>query len=206
MNGDAGRDRPERSVEPTFFESPEGFRAWLAANHDTADEVFVGFHKVGSGRRSITWRQAVDEALCFGWIDSVSRSLDDTSYALRFTPRRKGSNWSAVNVKRVEELRDAGLMQPAGLAAFEGREASKPSVYAHERPQIALDDEADAAFRANAAAWDWFGAQAPSYRRAAIHWVVSAKRAETRSRRLATLIEDSAAGRRVGHLAPRRTS
>ena len=192
-------------MEPTFFESPEGFRAWLAANHDTADEVFVGIHKVGSGRRSLTWRQAVDQALCFGWIDSVSRSLDTTRYALRFTPRRKGSNWSAVNIKRVGELREAGLMQPAGIAAFEARETLKSAVYAHERPRIALDDEAEAAFRANAAAWDWFGAQAPSYRRAAIHWVVSAKRADTRSRRLASLIADSDAGRLVGHLArPRK--
>jgi uncharacterized protein YdeI (YjbR/CyaY-like superfamily) len=187
-------------VKPTFFATPDAFRAWLAAHHDTADELIVGFHKVASGRASITWPQAVDEALCFGWIDSVRRSLDETSYTNRFTPRRKGSNWSAINIKRVGELLEAGLMHPSGIAAFEAREAAKSAIYSYERPVAALDDGAEAAFRANTAAWDWFSARPPSYRRAAIYWVVSAKRADTRARRLATLIEDSAAGRTVGPL------
>jgi uncharacterized protein YdeI (YjbR/CyaY-like superfamily) len=187
-------------LKPIFFATPEAFRAWLAANHDSADELIVGFHKVGSGRASIIWPEAVDQALCFGWIDSVRRSLDETSYTNRFTPRRKGSNWSAINIKRVGELLEAGLMHPSGIAAFEARDASKSGIYSYERPVDALDDEAEAAFRANTAAWDWFSAQPPSYRRAAISWVVDAKRAETRTRRLTALIEDSAAGRTVGPL------
>jgi len=189
-------------MKPTFFATPEKFRAWLEANHATARELLAGFHKVGSGRPSITWREAVDTALCFGWIDSIRRSLDGTSYTNRFTPRRKGSTWSAVNIKRVEELREAGLMHPSGIAAFEAREAAKSGIYSYERPPEALDHEAEATFRANQAAWGWFESQPPSYRRSAIAWVVDAKRSETRARRLATLIEDSAAGRRLGPLRP----
>jgi len=193
-------------MKPIFFETPEELRRWLAANHDNTPELIVGFHKVGSGLPSITWPQAVDQALCFGWIDGVRRSLSETSYSNRFTPRRKGSNWSAINIKRVGELLEAGLMHPAGIAAFETRDPAKSAIYSYERPLAALDDEAEAAFRANAAAWDWFRGQAPSYQRTAIYWVVSAKRAETRDRRLATLIEDSAAGRLVGPFSRPRAS
>ena len=188
-------------MKPTFFANADGFRRWLLANHATASELVVGFHKVGSGLPSITWRQAVDQALCFGWIDGVRHGLDQTSYTNRFTPRRRGSNWSAINIKRVGELREAGLMHPAGIAAFEARDASKSAVYPNEGPPAAFDEAAEATFRANATAWDWFGAQAPSYRRSATHWVMSGKRADTRARRLARLIDDSAAGRLVGPFA-----
>jgi uncharacterized protein YdeI (YjbR/CyaY-like superfamily) len=187
-------------MKPIFFATQEKFRAWLEANHAAAPELIVGFHKVGSGRASITWREAVDQALCFGWIDSIRRGLDETSYTNRFTPRRKGSTWSAVNIKRVEELREAGLMHASGIAVFEAREAARSGIYSYERAPAALDDEAEATFRADPAAWDWFESQPPSYRRTAVAWVVDAKRPETRARRLATLIEDSAARRRIGPL------
>jgi uncharacterized protein YdeI (YjbR/CyaY-like superfamily) len=191
---------PGGPTTPAFFATSADLRAWLKANHATAAEVLVGFHRKGSGRPSITWPEAVDEALCVGWIDGVRRSLDETSYTIRFTPRRKGSIWSAVNIGRVAALREAGLMQPSGEAAFEARKDAKSAIYAYERPPARLDAEAEASFRASGAAWDWFHAQAPSYRRTATYWVTSAKRPETRARRLATLIEDSAAGRRIGPL------
>ena len=191
---------PGGPTAPAFFATPADLRAWLKANHATAPELLVGFHRKGSRRPSITWPEAVDEALCVGWIDGVRRSLDETSYTIRFTPRRKGSIWSAVNIGRVAGLREAGLMQPSGEAAFEARKEAKSAIYSYERPPAQLDAGAEASFRANGAAWDWFHSQAPSYRRTATYWVTSAKRPETRARRLATLIEDSAAGRRIGPL------
>ncbi len=188
-------------MEPTFFATPKAFRAWLEEHHETERELLVGFHKKGSGRPSITWPQSVDQALCFGWIDGVRRSIDAESYSIRFTPRQARSTWSAVNVKRVGELTAEGLMHLAGLAAFERRTDDRTAIYSHERRKEAkLDPEHERAFRADAGAWAWFQAQPPWYRRAATHWVVSAKREETRLRRLGQLIEDSAAGRTVGPL------
>jgi uncharacterized protein YdeI (YjbR/CyaY-like superfamily) len=185
-------------VQPRFFATPEQFRAWLEAHHAHETELLVGFYKKGSGRPSITWAESVDEALCFGWIDGVRRGIDDESYSIRFTPRQKRSTWSAVNIKRVAELVEEGRMTPAGLAAFERRTGDRSGIYSHERRHGAkLEPEQERRFRANEAAWSWFERQAPSYRRQALHWVVSAKRAETRERRLATLIEDSAAGSRI---------
>jgi uncharacterized protein YdeI (YjbR/CyaY-like superfamily) len=190
-------------VDPTFFATPDDFRAWLAAHHDRAPELLVGFHKKGSGRPSITWPESVDQALCFGWIDGVRRRVDDTSYSIRFTPRRARSIWSAVNIARMKELIDAGLVHPAGLAAFEQRADERSAVYAYEqRHGAAFGADAEREFRANPAAWAFFQAQPPSYRQTAIYWIVSAKRAETRDRRLATLIEDSSAGRRLAQLTP----
>jgi uncharacterized protein YdeI (YjbR/CyaY-like superfamily) len=158
----------------------------------------VGFHKKGSGRPSITWAEAVDQALCFGWIDGVRKSLDENSYAIRFSPRKARSIWSAVNVKRAQELTVAGQMHPAGLAAFARRLDERTGVYSHEQRQApAFDEEQETQFRGNPAAWSFFQSQAPSYRRAAIWWVISAKKDETRRKRLATLIADSAAGRTV---------
>jgi uncharacterized protein YdeI (YjbR/CyaY-like superfamily) len=186
------------TVEPVFFAMPAEFRAWLVANHATAAELLVGFHKVGSGRPSITWPQAVDEALCVGWIDGVRRRIDEASYSIRFTARRPGSIWSAVNIARVTALGAAGRMLPAGMAAFERRDEAKSAIYAYERPHATFEPNDEAAFRADVAAWAWFEARPPSYRRTAIYWVVSAKRPETRARRLARLIDDSAAGREVG--------
>jgi uncharacterized protein YdeI (YjbR/CyaY-like superfamily) len=185
-------------MEPTFFATPADFRTWLEANHADHDELIVGFYKKASGRPSITWPEAVDEALCFGWIDGVRRSIDGDSYSNRFTPRRPRSNWSTVNIRRVHELIEEGRMTPAGLAAFERRDEQRSGVYSFERREEAkLDADQERRFRAAPGAWEWFQSRPPGYRRAALHWVVSAKRAETRERRLATLIEDSANGRTI---------
>ncbi len=194
-------------MEPTFFATPEDFRAWLEAHHDTEAELLVGFHKKGSGRPSITWPESVDQALCFGWIDGVRRRIDDTSYTIRFTPRKARSNWSAVNVKRVAELTEQGLMRPGGVAAFERRSDDKTAIYAYEQRKAAeLDPEQERRFKGVAKAWAWFQAQPPSYRRTATYWVVSAKKPETRQRRLERLIDDSAAGRPIPSLTPRSGS
>jgi uncharacterized protein YdeI (YjbR/CyaY-like superfamily) len=188
-------------VQPRFFAGPDEFRAWLEANHATESEVLVGFYKKQTGRRSLTWTESVREALCFGWIDGLTRRIDGDSYCIRFTPRRPGSNWSAVNVGHVEELLRAGRMHPAGIAAFEARAAKEPGAYTYEnRHEARLTAEQEAEFRANERAWQAFQAQPPGYRQMAIFWVVSAKREETRTRRLATLIDDSAHGRRIAPL------
>jgi uncharacterized protein YdeI (YjbR/CyaY-like superfamily) len=184
--------------EAMFFETPEELRAWLEENHATEPELRVGYYKKGSGRRSLTWPQVVDEALCFGWIDGKVQTLDEHRYRQRLTPRRRGSNWSDLNVAKVEELRAQGRMTPAGEAAFAARRKEESGALTYERRhEASFDDEQEATFRATAAAWEWFGAQSPSYRSLATFWVVSAKRPETRARRLATLIECSAEGRRV---------
>ena len=194
-------------MEPTFFATPDEFRAWLQEHHETESELLVGFHKKGSGRPSITWPQSVDQALCFGWIDGVRRRIDDASYSIRFTPRKARSTWSAVNVRRVGELTEQGLMHPAGLAAFERRSDDKTAIYAYEQRKAAeLDPEQERLFRANEQAWAWFQAQPASYRRTATYWVISAKREETRQRRLERLISDSAAARPIPSLTPRRGS
>src|SRR4051794_5546895 len=178
-------------MEPTFFATPAQFRAWLEEHHDSASELLVGFYKKGSGRPGITWPEAVDQALCFGWIDGVRRSLGDESYTVRFTPRRSRSIWSAVNVARVAELTKLGLMRPAGVSAFEARRDDRTGIYSHEQKQAArLGRAQQQRFRANAKAWEFFQAQPPGYRRQAIWWVVSAKREETRARRLEQLIAD----------------
>jgi len=187
---------------PTFFATPDEFRAWLEAHHGTETELVVGFHKKGSGRPSITWPESVDQALCFGWIDGIRRSLDEESYTIRFTPRKPRSTWSAVNINRARELIDEGLMRPAGLAAFEARADDRSAIYSYEqRHSAVLPPEMEERFRANRAAWRFFEAQPPSYRKTAIYWVTSAKKVETRQKRLTTLIEDSANGRRISQLA-----
>ncbi len=192
-------------MRPTFFETTEEFRQWLANHHDKEDELLVGFYKRGSGRPSITWPQSVDQALCFGWIDGIRKRIDDESYTIRFTPRRKGSTWSAVNIRRVGELSELGLMQPAGLRAFEQRTADNSSIYAYENAPRELTADAEKKFRAKKNAWTFFSEQPPSYRRVAIYWVMSAKKEETRARRLATLIEDSAHGRRLAAYTLKKT-
>ncbi len=193
----------ELPAAPTFFATPAEFRAWLEANHETATELLVGFHKKGSGLPSIAWPESVDQALCFGWIDGVRRSLGETSYAIRFTPRTARSNWSAVNITRAQELRDQGLMHPAGLAAFAARSDERSNTYSFEqRGPVELSAGDRETFEANGDAWRFFQSQPPSYRKAAIWWVIGAKRDETRARRLATLIDDSAHERRVRSLTP----
>ena len=190
-------------MEPTFFPTPAKLRAWLEKHHDTTQELVVGFFKKGSGKPSITWPEAVDQALCFGWIDSVRRSLDDERYTIRFTPRKPRSNWSAVNVKRAKELIDLGLMHPAGQKAFDARTDDRSAIYSYEQRHAAKLDEAyERRFRRNKRAWEYFQAKAPSYRTSAVYWVMSAKKEETRERRLAALIDDSAHGRTVPPLTP----
>ncbi|HEX2164717.1 MAG TPA: YdeI/OmpD-associated family protein [Thermoanaerobaculia bacterium] len=186
--------------EPTnvaFFPTAEDFRRWLEEHHATAKDLWVGYHKKGSGPPSVTYPQSVDEALAFGWIDGVRKSLGPTTYANRFTPRKPGSTWSAVNVRRVGELTAEGRMHPAGLAAFAARDPAKTELYSYERETAALDPEAERRFRDDPAAWEHFQAQPPSYRRTITWWVVSAKKEETRRRRLDKLIAASAAGRRL---------
>jgi uncharacterized protein YdeI (YjbR/CyaY-like superfamily) len=186
------------TAEPIFFATPAEFRAWLHEHHATAREQWVGFYRVGSGRPSITWPESVDEALCFGWIDGLRKSIDDVSYMIRFTPRKPDSIWSAVNMGRVAVLTDQGRMQPAGLAAYARRRDETSAIYSYEqREQAALEEAEEQQFRANAAGWQFFQAQPRSYRQAAIRWVLSAKKPETRLSRLARLIDDSAQGRTV---------
>ncbi len=185
-----------------FFETSAELRKWLAGNHDTADELWVGMYRKATGRPSVTWPEVVDEVLCFGWIDGIRRGVDDTSYMNRITPRRKGSNWSAVNIRRVAELEAAGRMTDAGRRAFALRDEAKSRVYSYEREASRLDDEAEATFRANQTAWAWFEGAAPSYRKAAVYWVMSAKRPETRRGRLASLIEHAEKGQKVPPLTP----
>jgi len=188
-------------ADPTFFATPAAWRAWLEANHATAPELSVGFWKVGSGKPSITWPQSVDEALCFGWIDAVRHRIDDEAYRIRFTPRKPGGNWSQVNLKRFAELKAQGRVAPAGQAAFD---AGKPSAYSYEKAAASLAPEETARFQSHPAAWRYFEACPPGYRKQAIHWVTDAKRAPTRAKRLGALIDVSAAGRRLDPLKPGR--
>lgn len=188
-------------MEPRFFSTPASFEAWLASHHETAVELIVGFWKKGSARPSITWPESVECALCFGWIDGVRRSLGDEAYSIRFTPRRPTSIWSKVNVGKVAELQAAGRMRPAGLRAFAARSDARTAVYSFERADAAaLSPEEEATFRDDPRVGAFFDAQAPGYRRTALHWVVSAKRPETRAKRLATLKRDCAEGRTLAHL------
>jgi uncharacterized protein YdeI (YjbR/CyaY-like superfamily) len=184
-------------TKPRFFPTPGAFRTWLDANHASATELLVGFYRKDSGKPSITWPESVDEALCYGWIDGVRRSLDGESYTIRFTPRRPRSIWSKVNMAKVEALLKAGRMMPAGLAAWEKRDPAKSGIYSFERETAAFDAELERHFKRNRAAWKFFQAQPPGYRRLATFYVVSAKRPETREKRLAVLIEHSAHGERL---------
>lgn len=191
----------ERLAPPVFFASGEEFRAWLANHHATANELWVGFHKKHTGRPSLSWPESVDAALAFGWIDGIRKSIDGDAYVIRFTPRKRGSIWSNVNIRKAEALIRDGLMHPAGLRAFEARDANKSGIYSFEQRQNPRLTAAELKeLRSNAAAWKFFQAQPPGYRRLTTHWVISAKRPETRARRLRTLIEDSAAGQRIREL------
>lgn len=187
--------------DPIFFDSPEAFYAWLEEHHESASEVWIGYWKKGTGKPSPTWSQAVDQALCFGWIDGRVNSLGAESHKQRFTPRKPNSNWSKVNIEKVAKLTEEGRMRPAGRAAFERRRADKSGVYSFERDEdAALDPDQEKRFRANAKAWEFFQAQPPSYRKAALHLVVSAKKPETREKRLQQLIADSESGVRIKQL------
>jgi uncharacterized protein YdeI (YjbR/CyaY-like superfamily) len=181
---------------PTYFASEAEFRRWLKANHETAPELLVGFWKKGSGKPSIDWPQARDQALCFGWIDGVRRSLGDEAYTIRFTPRRKGSIWSKVNVDRFNALKSDGLMTAAGERAYEENK-HKTGLYSYEKPLAKLTKAEDAKLRRNKAAWRYWEAQPPGYRKLVLNWITTAKRPETREKRLATLIDDCTAERRI---------
>ena len=188
-------------MKPIFFATPAEWRTWLERNHANTSEVLVGFYRKASGRPTMTWSEAVDQALCFGWIDGVRKGIDEESYYNRFTPRRPNSNWSAINIKKVEQLTKQGLMHPAGLAAFERLSDERSKTYSYERANAQLDEAYEKRFREHKGAWAFWESQPPGYRKVATWWVISAKREETRERRLATLIEDSANGRRIGALA-----
>ena len=190
--------------EPTFFETPDAFRSWLEENHAEESELVVGFKKKATGLPSITWPESVDEALCFGWIDGIRRRLDDESYTVRFTPRRPESNWSDRNIRRMRALIAEGRVRPAGLAAFEERTADRSRTYSYEqRERARFDDEFEQRFHGEQEAWRWFRQQPPGYRKTATFWVMSAKRQETRERRLGILIESSAKGERIAPLRRR---
>jgi uncharacterized protein YdeI (YjbR/CyaY-like superfamily) len=191
-------------MDPLFFATADDLRAWFAEHHESAPELFLGYWKKGTGKPTVTHTEAIEQALCFGWIDSIGRRIDDERYQVRFTPRRKGSVWSAVNVATIARLTEQGLMYPAGLRAFEERRPDRVATYSYEQPADAvLEPAQEERLKADPRAWEWFCTQPPSYRRAAVHWVTSAKRPDTRERRLVQLIKDSAAGQRVPPLVQR---
>jgi uncharacterized protein YdeI (YjbR/CyaY-like superfamily) len=184
--------------KPIFFATPEKFRVWLEKNHATTKELWVGYYRKATGRPSMTWPESVDEALCFGWIDGIRKSVDESSYMIRFTPRKPTSNWSLVNMGRIAELTREGRMRAAGLKAYEERAEAKTGIYAYEqRKNATLDAASDEEFRKHAEAWKFYEAQSPSYRRLSAWRVISAKQDVTRKKRLTQLIEASAAGRRL---------
>ncbi len=184
-------------MDPTFFKSAAAFRTWLKKNHNQSSELLIGFYRTDSGKGGLTYHEALDEALCFGWIDGLRRRFDESSYTVRFTPRKVRSIWSAVNTKRVGELISLGKMHAAGKKVFEERDAKRSKLYSYERATCRLEGVYAKEFGANRKAWEFYQAQAPWYRRTSCWWVVSAKREETRRRRLEQLIEDSANGRRI---------
>jgi uncharacterized protein YdeI (YjbR/CyaY-like superfamily) len=184
-------------MDVNYFASQEEFRDWLAENHDSAREIWVGFYKKGSGKAGISYPEAVDEALAYGWIDGIRKGVDGESYANRFTPRKPRSNWSAVNVRRVGELIELSRIQPAGIRAFEQRDMARSEVYSYENQIATLDPDYERRFRENAPSWSFFHAQPPSYRRVATWWVMSAKQEQTRLRRLTALIGVSERGQRL---------
>lgn len=186
------------TAAPSFFETAAHFRHWLEARHATATELVVGFRKTSTGEPSMSWSESVDEALCFGWIDGVRKRIDDRSYQIRFTPRKRGSIWSLVNVEKVQALLARGLMQPAGLAAYQARTEGKTGVYAFERKAPAELHQVELKlFKRSRVAWSYFEACPPSYRQVMLHWVTGAKQAATRERRLARLVEACAEQRRI---------
>ncbi len=188
-------------LEPIFFETPSDFRKWLMKNHEKAKELIVGYYKSSSGKKGITWSQSVDEAICFGWIDGVRKSIDDERYCIRFTPRKPGSIWSAVNIKKVEELSRRNKMQEAGILAFSKRKENKSAIYSYEKEATSLPNEYLEKFKSNPKAFEFFKSMPPSYQKTAIHCVMDAKREATREKRLLELIKDSEAGRKIKRLS-----
>ena len=190
-------------AKPLFFKSPDEYRRWLEKNHESAKELWIGFWKKATGKPSVTWQQVVDESLCFGWIDGIRKSIDGDSFKQRVTPRRATSIWSETNIRRVGELTAEGRMRQAGLTAFEKRDRTK--VYSYENFKRGLGPQEEALLKKNRKAWEFFQAQPPGYRGLAGWWVTSAKKEETRQRRLESLIRDSAAGRRLSRMVPKKS-
>ncbi len=184
-------------MDPKFFPTQEDFRRWLEENHEKETELIVGFYNVKSGKGGMNWSEAVDQAICFGWIDGVRRNVDKESYSNRFTPRLPTSNWSAVNIEKVRVLTEKGLMMPAGIAAYEKRIAEKSAIYAYETELKQFSEESEKQFKANKKAWEFFEEQANWYKKQMINWVMTAKQEATRERRLAKLISESEQGKRV---------
>jgi uncharacterized protein YdeI (YjbR/CyaY-like superfamily) len=184
-------------MQPKFFTTPEKFREWLERNHDSATELLLGFHKKSSGKKSVTYAEALDEALCFGWIDGVRKNLNETSYTIRFTPRKPTSIWSNINVNHVERLQKEGRMHAAGLAAYERRSPERTGIYSFENRPRELSPEYEKIFRQNKAAWKFFQEQPPGYKRLMVFRTMSAKKEETRRHRLKQLIESSEKGVRM---------
>lgn len=184
-------------MKPKFFSTPLEFRKWLEKNHDKKTELIVGFYKVNSGLPSQTWSESVDQALCFGWIDGIRRSIDEKSYCIRFTPRKPSSNWSEINIEKIKQLKKAGQMMPAGLDAFKNRSEARSGIYAYEKENTAFAPAYEKLFRKNKKAWDFFNRQAPSYRKVMTHWIMNAKQESTRMARLLKTIGASEAQKRV---------
>ncbi len=187
-------------MDPKFFPTQTDFRTWLEQNHGQEEELWVGYYKKATKKPSITWPQSVDETLCFGWIDGLRKSIDEESYKIRFTPRRPNSIWSAVNIKRFEELKALGKVQPSGQAAYERRAEKRSEIYSYEQGALDLPEAYEKKIRANKKAWDFFQSLPPSVKKPSVWYVISAKREETRQRRLDTLIQCSEEGLRIPHL------
>jgi uncharacterized protein YdeI (YjbR/CyaY-like superfamily) len=180
-----------------FFPTQKHLRKWFEKNHKKQKELFVGYYKVSTGKPTVSWSQSVDEALCFGWIDGIRKSIDEESYCNRFTPRKPTSNWSAINIKKVEELTKLGLMKPEGLHAFSLRKENKSKIYSYENSAVAFEKSFEKKFKANKQAWKYFKSTAPSYQKITTRWVMSAKQEVTRIKRLEELIRDCAIGKKI---------
>ena len=193
-------NKSEKSISKesvTFFKTQDDFREWLEINHENQTELIVGFYKVKSGKPSMNWSQSVDQALCFGWIDGIRKSMDEESYSIRFTPRKNTSNWSEINIKKVEELTRAGLMKPAGMKAFSFRKESKSGIYSYENEAESFDYQDEKLFRKNEKAWEFFMKQTPSYRKAVVRWINSAVQEITRQSRLEKTIKQCEQQKRI---------
>jgi uncharacterized protein YdeI (YjbR/CyaY-like superfamily) len=178
-------------MNPVYFQGQNEFRKWLEKNHNTKSEIIVGYYKTGTGKPSLTWSQSVDQALCYGWIDGIRRSIDEERYCIRFTPRKPTSIWSNVNIKKVEELKKKRLMKEPGLRVYNNRKDSKSGIYSFEKEAAKLDDDSERLFKSNQIAWDFFMKQAPSYRKTKIYWIMSARQEATRISRLNKLVQAS---------------
>ncbi len=185
------------NMAPSFFATPADFRKWLQKNHTIKTELVVGFYKISSGKKSITWSESVDQALCFGWIDGIRKSIDEESYSIRFTPRKPGSIWSSVNIKKMEVLKNQGLMHPKGIESFEKRKDDKSGIYAYEKAPVALSKDFEKKLKANKKAWAFIKSMPPTYQKIVTNWVMSAKQEATRIKRLNDLINDSEAGLKI---------